>query len=207
MAIIETKYSVGDIVYAFGSSYANKSMQCPDCLGTRKWTVTFADGHSEECACYTCARGYEGSHGVIYYNEWEPSVERVVIKDVRFGSEGAEYLSDYYARTDSGEPFHGTRCHRDSNLFDNEEDAQAAAQVEYEKRMAYLADNNFPKKGDFAKALQRSTYGYCRWEAIRHTENMKQWLNLMRPLKPKGNKHQRQFDGDYKDKKKKGEAA
>lgn len=207
MGIIETKYSKGDTVYAFGTTYAKKSIKCPDCLGTRKWTITFADGHSEECQCYTCARSWDGSLGVIHYSEWQPSAERIVINEVRFGSDGAEYLSDYFGRTDSGEPYHGTRIHRDSDLFVNEEDAQVAAQAAYERRMADLADNNFPKKGDFAKALERSTYGYCRYEAIKHTAAMEQWLDLIRPLKPQTTKRQRQFEGRFKDKKPRGQRA
>jgi hypothetical protein len=174
MGIIQTKYSQRDAVYAFGTTYAKKTIQCPDCLGTHKWTITFADGHSEECQCYTCARGWDGSLGVIHYSEWQPTVEKITITEVRYGSEGAEYLSDYWGITDSGEPFHGTHIYRDEDLFDNEADAQVAAEAAYERRMADLADNNFPKKGDFAKALERSTFGYCRYDAIRKTAEMKQ---------------------------------
>lgn len=206
MAIIETKYSEGDAVFSFGSNYAKKTLQCPDCLGTRKWTITFADGHSEECECYTCKRGYEGPYGVIHYSEWVPTVEKLIVNKVQFGSEGAEYLADYWYQGHDGMSYHGTRIYRDRDLFDNEADALVAAQLEYEKRMAHLADNNFPKKGDFAKALERSTYGFCRHEAIEQTAKMKQWLDLIRPLKPK-QKHLRQFDGDYKEKRKKDEAA
>ena len=197
MGIIETKYSVGDTIYVFGVNYAKKTMQCPDCLGTKKWSITFADGHSEDCPCYTCARGYEGPHGVVYYSQWVPSVDKYIVKDVQYGSQGAEYLVDYSYTADDGRYYTSTRIFRDSEIFDNELEAGVAAQKGYEKRMADLADNNFPKKGDFAKALERSTYGFCRGETIIETEKMKQWLNLTRPLKPK-QKHRRQFEGDYK---------
>jgi hypothetical protein len=200
MAIIQTKYSVGDTVYAFGCDYVGVSIQCQDCLGTLKWKITFANGRSEDAECQTCKRGYDGACGKIYYNEWLPVVETITIKEVRFGSEGAEYLSEYFSIND-GKTFRANRVHKEAQLFIDKDEAEIAAQAEYEKRMAYLADNNFPKKGDFAKALERSTLGYCRSSAIIHTEKMRQWINLIRPLKSKGGKHQRQFEGDYKEKK------
>lgn len=206
MGIIETKFSKGDTIYAFGSTYAKKNMVCPDCLGSLKWSITFADGHSEECPCFTCSRGYEGPYGKIHYSQWVPSVEKYEVQEVRFGSQGAEYLVEYWYSTDDGMSHHSNRIFRDAEIFDNEAEATVAAQAEYEKRMAYLADNNFPKKGDFAKALERSTFGYSRYAAIEETEKMKQWLDLLRPLKVKS-KHTPQFDGDHKEKKQKQSAA
>lgn len=35
--LIETKFSIGDVVYYATTTTETKEHECPDCLGTRKW--------------------------------------------------------------------------------------------------------------------------------------------------------------------------
>ncbi len=173
MATIEIKYGIGDKVWGFGTDYVTKRLECPDCLGTKKWTITFADGRSEDTKCFTCSRSYEGSLGYIPYNEWQPTVIPLTIGEI-YGFENgrARYMCK---ETGIGS---GT-IYSEEKLFSTKEEAVASAKIEFENRMAYLVKNNFPKKGDFAKALERDVYGFSRHEAIRKEKQMRNWLKFM----------------------------
>jgi len=173
MATIEIKYGIGDKVWGFGTDYVNKKLLCPDCLGTLKWRITFADGHSEETKCFTCSRSYEGSLGYIPYSEWQPTVRELTIGKLYGFEDGrARYMCE---ETGIGS---GT-VHDEKKLFSTKEEAEAAAQTEFEARMAYLAKNNFPKEGSFANALEKDIYGFLRFEAIRKEKQMRQWLSVL----------------------------
>lgn len=180
MATITTKYNIGDKVWTAGSSYQQKTIQCPDCLGTKKWTITFADKHSEETKCFTCSRSYDGSLGYISYNEWQPTIEEYTIGLIQGMDNGIPIYMCKETGIGSG------TLHRENNLFATKAEAEIYAQEEYIKRMAYIAENNFPKKGSFAKALERDVYGFSRYEALRKEKQMRQWIELIKDNQQKG---------------------
>ncbi len=173
MATIEIKYSIGDKVWSFGVEYAPKLFQCPDCLGTKKWTIIFADGHSEETKCFTCSRSWEGSLGYIDYREWQPTVRQLTIGQFYGFRDGkTQYMCE---ETGVGS---GT-IHNEDTLFPTETEAREAVGKEFQRRMAYIAENNFPKKGSFAKALERDIFGFCRYDAIKKEKEMRRWIELI----------------------------
>ena len=50
------KYKIGDVVYKSGTTYSTETIQCPDCLGTKEWIITFADGEAMIIGCQTCTK-------------------------------------------------------------------------------------------------------------------------------------------------------
>lgn len=179
MATIEIKFAIGDTVYRAGSSYENKTMQCPDCMGTGQWTVRFADGKEVPCPCQTCERGWQGSPGYLTYNEHEPIVKQLTIGQVGFEEGRGRYMC---IETGIG----SGSIHYEEFLFKTEEEAKIQADVLYEERMKYIAKNNFSKRDSFARKL--GTFGYCRADALEKERQMRQWCGLLDRRKTKDKK-------------------
>lgn len=167
------KYKAGDKVFAARRAYKDERIQCPDCLGTLKWTVVFADGEAVEVDCQTCRRGYEGPHGVLYYKSWQPSVETLTIGTTRYDDEGFSYMCN---ETGIGS---GT-IWRESKLFTNRDDAEIQAQIEYEEGMKRLAQNNFSKRFGGKKKIEEmlSTFGFTRSQKVEKAREFIQWAQI-----------------------------
>ncbi len=82
---IETKYSIGDVVYHGRNRTVPVRTTCPDCNGTKLWTITKPSGETVETACPTCETLY-CSTGYIERRERTPFVETLTIGSVRFDS-------------------------------------------------------------------------------------------------------------------------
>lgn len=179
MATIEIKFAIGDTVYRAGSLYINKTVQCPDCLGTKQWTVRFADGSETPCPCQTCERGWNSSLGYLTYNEYEPTVEQLTIEQVVFEDGRGRYMC---IETGIG----SGSIHYEEFLFKTEEEAKIRADVLYEEQMKYIAKNNFSKRDSFAHKL--GTFGYCRAYALEKERQMRRWCGLLDKHKSKAKK-------------------
>jgi len=82
---IETKYSVGDVVYHGRNETVARRTECPDCKGTKEWAVTTPAGDTMTTGCATCDTLY-GPTGFIEKYERTPKVETLTIGSVRFDS-------------------------------------------------------------------------------------------------------------------------
>ena len=52
------KYKIGDSFWLTGTETETAQLPCPDCLGTRKWTLTTPAGFTHEVACLRCGTQY-----------------------------------------------------------------------------------------------------------------------------------------------------
>lgn len=82
---VTTKYSICDVVYHGTNQTIAMRTVCPDCQGTKEWTVTTPSGTSMTTACQTCETLY-CSTGYIERYERTPKVETLTIGSVRFDS-------------------------------------------------------------------------------------------------------------------------
>jgi len=82
---IETKYSIGDVVYHGTNESTAIRTACPDCQGTKEWTVVTPAGATMTTACPTCETLY-CSTGYIERYERMPKVQTLTIGSVRFDS-------------------------------------------------------------------------------------------------------------------------
>lgn len=83
MTLPVPKYAIGDrVLAALFNHHVQLSERCPDCLGTREWSVTTPAGETFQLACGTCRCGYE-SIGTI--TRWGPcsDAEQLTIGSVR----------------------------------------------------------------------------------------------------------------------------
>lgn len=128
MAVIETKYSVGDKVFHASTTTTAKQHPCPDCLGEREWNVTSPAGGEYTIGCPRCsARFLSDADLSLTYTAHVPSVQPMTIGSVQYNSvpsgwdSGARYMC---RETGVG----SGSVYNEDRLFSTEEDATAAAQ-------------------------------------------------------------------------------
>lgn len=85
MTIPIPRYKIGDTVWYGTAHKTRKSHDCPDCLGTKQWTVTTPAGATLQAECQRCSTGYSSLRDVpsLHYCEYAPEVRRMTIGSVR----------------------------------------------------------------------------------------------------------------------------
>lgn len=154
MAVIETKYSVGDVVYCAGTTTTRKQHPCPDCLGERKWRAVSPAGTEYDFACPRCSASYNSDRDLtLDYTAHVPSVRRLTIGSVQFNSANGSW--DSGARYMCRETGVGSgSVYDEARLFETEADALAASEL-----MAKDADKSLEWCAkQYDKALSVSDY-------------------------------------------------
>lgn len=129
MAIIQTKYSIGDVVWYASTDMQAKQHPCPDCNDTKKWAATSPAGNEYAFSCPRCSTRY-ASHDQLRltYTAHVPTARRMTIGSVQFNSarggwdEGARYMC---METGVG----SGSIYEEARLFETESDALAYAQT------------------------------------------------------------------------------
>jgi len=129
MAVIETKYSVGDVVYHAGTTTERKQRPCPDCNGTRKWTATSPAGNEYTFQCPRCAATYNRFDDLsLAYTATVPHVATRTIGSVQYNSHGASW--DHGARYMAIETgVGGGSVYSEADLFSSYDEAMVAAEA------------------------------------------------------------------------------
>lgn len=127
MAIIETKYDIGDKVWFASTTTERRQHPCPDCKGTKQWKATSPAGEEYDFACPRCSASYNGKHEMsLTYSAYTTSVRQLTIGSIRHDtykggcSPGTEYMC---VETGVG----GGNVYKESQLFDTKEGAETAA--------------------------------------------------------------------------------
>lgn len=124
---IETKYSVGDVVWLATSETKEFRHQCPDCLGSRKWKAESPAGGSYEFACPRCASSYMSDRDLsLTYTQFVPVARRLTIGSVRTDSADVVRPVEYMA-LETGEG--SGNVYAEAVLHDNEDAALIAARA------------------------------------------------------------------------------
>jgi len=125
MATLTTKFNVGDSVYFAVAECERKLIQCPDCLGTAKWTATLPTGEEEGIECPTCKSGYF-STGTIGDYQVQGVVRNLTIGQVGYDTDGPRYMCEETG-VGSGHIYH------EHELFADEAEANEALPEMVEK--------------------------------------------------------------------------
>ena len=154
MAVIETKYSVGDVVFHANTTTERKQHPCPDCKGERKWHVMSPAGGEYTTACPRCTTSYLSDHDLsLVYTAHVPWVQRLTIGSVQFNSAGGSWDSGArYMCQETGIGSGTVYC--ESKLFTTETEALAACEA-----MAAVANLEQPHIVELRnKTLELSDY-------------------------------------------------
>jgi len=157
--MIAPKYQIGSTVYYPTTVTTAGRHECPDCLGTKKWTCKSPAGLESDMDCPRCQRsGGWNDNLSLSYTQHVPHVRKLTIGSVRTDS-AAEHPVSYMAKetgVGSGSVYY------ESNLFDDEQSAMAYAIA----RCAELqAEQNMTP--ETMKVAEHSRLGY--FDSLRRT--------------------------------------
>lgn len=126
MAVLETKYSIGDTVYFATTVSARKMRDCPDCKGERKWKAVSPAGHEYTFPCPRCAAAYTSEHRLsLQYSAFEPYVQKLTVGQVRAVSPVEDGRRAEYMCVETG--VGSGSLYDEARLFATEEEAKIAA--------------------------------------------------------------------------------
>lgn len=183
MAIIETKFSVGDVFFRGDTSYETQYVKCPDCLGLKTVKITFADNRIEDLSCYTCRTWGWGEHsaGHLDFKVWVPRVRKGTVTGVEFSDGKVRYRASCGWETcDDGQIYEPKYIMEEADMYLVEQEAFRAAEKEVERSTAIELENLFKKKGSFAKRLEDSSLRYTRQQALEEERKMKRWIKAIK---------------------------
>ena len=131
MAVIETKFSIGDVVYFASTKTERKQHPCPDCLGTKKWKAISPAGGEYQFDCPRCSASYRADRELsLDYTIFAPIAIRLTIGSIRTDSADKTQYMCLETGVGSGS------IYNESILFLTEDEALKAAQA-----IAYEANN------------------------------------------------------------------
>lgn len=156
MAILTTKFSVGDTVWFSNTTTEKRRHDCPDCLGEKLWKCTSPAGGEFTVACPRCSAQYQSDRDLsLDYAIYVPAVRALTVGLVRASSqegegygEGNEYMCN---ETGIG----SGSLYRENKLFATKEEATAAAQVQADEANA---DPQHWVAQQYSKSLKFSDY-------------------------------------------------
>lgn len=133
MAVIETKFSIGDVVWVGRTTTVQKRHPCPDCLGTREWKAISPAGSEYKFGCPRCNTNYQANHDLsLNYEIFGPRAERLTIGSIKFDS----FPGHWNDKDDSGPSYMCNETgvgsgsvYRERELFATEKEALAYSQA------------------------------------------------------------------------------
>ena len=124
MAVIETKFSIGDVVYFASTKTERKQHPCPDCLGAKKWKAISPAGSEYHFDCPRCSASYRADHDLsLDYTIFAPTAIRLTIGSIR--TDSANKTQYMFLETGVG----SGSIYDEDRLFLTEEVALQAAQA------------------------------------------------------------------------------
>lgn len=130
MATIETKYSIGDIVWYAGTTTEQRQHPCPDCNGTKQWRAESPAGDAFTFACPRCSTSYGSFNELsIAYTAHTAALRRLTIGSVRHDSSPtfSSGSPTTYMCVETG--VGGGSVYDESRLFPTEEKARVCAEA------------------------------------------------------------------------------
>lgn len=176
--MIKPKYNLGEEVWWAETRGVDRSITCPDCLGSGQLTVTFADGEQVSIECGLCARGFQPATGRVSYFEFTEQVRRDTIAGVELGKNEVLYkMASGYSLIEE-------------EVFSTEPEAQARAVILAETRTAEALQKAQRKHKDTRSWAWNASYHRRELkEAKRRVDFHTAQLNMCN-LKAKNNKEQ-----------------
>lgn len=156
MAVLTTKYDMGQRVWRAHTTIEQKQHPCPDCLGTREWEVASPAGGAFKVECPRCAAGYQAERDLSLKYAWaEAAATPLTIGQIKASTEkGDEWDSgNRYMCLETG--IGSGSVYPEASLFETEAEALAAAQVKADATNA-KADHWIAQQYD--KSLKFSDY-------------------------------------------------
>ncbi len=108
------RFQIGQVAWIATFEARETSIECPDCAGTGRLRVMFADDSVVSIDCSACGPGYNPPTGRIRVYDRSPSAKYTTITGVEVRAKTEWRTADSY-------------CVDDEDIFDNESDALSRA--------------------------------------------------------------------------------
>lgn len=127
MAIIETKYSIGDTVWWASTTTVKKQHPCPDCNGSREWKAISPAGEEYAFTCPRCAARYQSNDALsLDYQAYTATVRQLTIGSIRHNTCPGSYdHGTQYMCVETG--VGGGQVYDEAKLFPTQAEAEIAA--------------------------------------------------------------------------------
>jgi hypothetical protein len=99
------KFEIGQEVWRCAFEMTTNHIQCPDCTGTGRLRVLFADDSMVSIECRNCASGYEPPRGYLTVHDREPFAKLVTITGVEIDDGKTRWRTNDSYRVDEAELF------------------------------------------------------------------------------------------------------
>jgi hypothetical protein len=154
------KYQIGDRVLVAHWTTDEVREVCPDCGGTRKVKVVLASGEELEARCQHCSVGFQ-SAGYVTRSVYVPRVWHGTVGSIKIDTHDEDPVRYMLEETGVGTG----SIHSEKNLFDNAEDATAAATRKAKRQQEQIQKSNEERR---AKRRLSDLRYQERWE--RHSK-------------------------------------
>lgn len=133
------KFTIGQTVYQPRTTATEAQLLCPDCLGTRKWSVTTPGGAVFEARCQRCGRESSLPRGVpgLNYSTYVGVVDRLTIGSVRIDTASIRCPIEYMA-TETG--IGSGSLYDERTLYEDQSAAQSCADGDAAQKNAAAAE-------------------------------------------------------------------
>lgn len=166
MAIFESKYDIGDVVFFPNTEVEIVELPCQDCNGKKKWKVVTPAGTEFEIPCQRCSSSSGRKPSSLFVRTHKPVVRKLTIGKIRYRDsyeEGFEYMCNETGITSGS-------LYRESLLFRSEEEAMEVAKIN-------AAQSNISMRSNpsYNKDWEFSVY---RWEVAENEHLRRKVSNL-----------------------------
>lgn len=157
MAVINTKYDNGDVVWFATTITSSRQHPCPDCLGEGKWKAVSPAGTEYEPPCPRCTDDIYMSNRTLSlkYMWHEPTTKRLTIGLVRANSDVWESATPKHEYMAHETGIGSGSIYKEADLYPTEEAALTAAEA---KANAANTDANGWAAKQYADTLKFSDY-------------------------------------------------
>lgn len=94
------KFAIGDPVFVGMVESTRREVQCPDCLGTKKWKCITPAGEELQVHCPRCSNAYGVPH--LHFHEATPRIDALTIGSVRIDTNADEGEKVAYMCAETG---------------------------------------------------------------------------------------------------------
>lgn len=99
MAVIETKYSIGDVIFCASTHVVQKQHPCPDCKGERRWKAVSPAGSEYSFECPRCSARFLNDRDLsLTYSCAVPVATRMTIGSIKHDTHDSNWKSDAWVK-------------------------------------------------------------------------------------------------------------
>lgn len=123
--MLQPKYEIGQLIFFARSTWGERKIKCPDCLGTKEWKVVCPSGEEFQHSCSTCSHAFYATGTVSEYDDL-PKVEALTVGSIQINTADEDPVKYMCRETGVG----SGSVYPETQLFATVEEANTFAKAE-----------------------------------------------------------------------------